>query len=409
MRQFGIFFFDHQRHHLTLSRLSVKNRQAVAYLYGSSQYQIDAVHLGITLAYYGLLRVPSSSESSDIDIFTSLPGDAGSYETSFLNFARMIYRYYRQFAQSDPVEALQYIYLLCLNADAQSPTGEQQIARCHDYIRELVTETRAYSELLGDVRNDGTKIPGQIEKDLRLIHLRNEKEYLASIVKAAAKRADQERRFADTILLYNLAEEYDSVIQVLNAALGASLSQPSAASAATASSESTQANQSQSFGMADDLLSSAKSILEHYDRSAIVLHRISKKARETCQTLLRIKEAMSQFEQNRLEDALAIIENLSIIPLDGDLASIIRRAEEVKELDEAILRNFDTVILTTMNILYKIHAQLKESPYGDASRQQRMNDVRKKARALMMFAGMLRYRLSSETYATLTRWDVFLH
>lgn len=317
----------------------------------------------------------------------------------------MIYRYYRQFAQSDPTEALQYIYLICLNADAAAPVGEEQIRKCHDYIRQLVTDSRAISELLGDVRPDGTKVPGQIERNLKLIHLKNEKEYLAGIVKNAAQRADQEKRFADTILLYNLAEEYDSVIQVLNIALGSSLSQPSKAAA-----ESMQANQSSAFGMADDLVSSAKSILEHYDRSAMVLHRISKKARETCQILLQLKEAIILFEQhNRLEDALAIIENLNIIPLDGDLASIIRRAEDVKELDDTVLRNFDTILLTTMNILYKIHSQLKESPYGDASRQQKMNDVRKKARALMMFSGMLRYRLSSETYATLTRLDVFLH
>jgi nuclear pore complex protein Nup93 len=161
--------------------------------------------------------------------------------------------------------------------------------------------------------------------------------------------------------------------------------------------------------MADDLVTSARGILDHYDRSAIVLHRISKKARETCNILLRLKEAFALQEQNRLEDALNVIEQLNIIPLDGDLVTIIRRAEEFKELDESILRNFDTVLLTTMNILYKIHAALKESPYGDASRQQKMNDIRKKARALMMYAGMLRYRLSGETYSHLTRLDVFLH
>lgn len=34
------------------------------------------------------------------------------------------------------------------------------------------------------------------------------------------------------------------------------------------------------------------------------------------------------------------------------------------------MRNFDVILLTTMNIIYKIHGGLKESPYGDASRQQ---------------------------------------
>lgn len=36
--------------------------------------------------------------------------------------------------------------------------GEEQVGICHDLIRELVMETRKYAELLGDVRNDGTKI-----------------------------------------------------------------------------------------------------------------------------------------------------------------------------------------------------------------------------------------------------------
>ena len=32
------------------------------------EFQVDAIHLAIALAYYGLLRVPSRAESSDVDI-----------------------------------------------------------------------------------------------------------------------------------------------------------------------------------------------------------------------------------------------------------------------------------------------------------------------------------------------------
>ena len=265
-------------------------------------------------------------------------------------------------------------------------------------------ESRAYAELLGDVRSDGTKVAGRVEQDLKLLHLRNEKEYLQNIVKAAAQRADQEKRFADTILLYNLAEEYDSVVQVLNAALGASLSKPGATAA-----ESAQAQASKSFGMVDDVASSARSILEHYDRSAMILHRISRKSRETCRMLLQLRDAFTLQEQNRLQEALDKVEELHLIPLRSDLTLIVRGAEDIKQLDEAVLRNLDTVLLNTMNILYKMHTALKESPYGDASRQETMNQLRMKARALMMFAGMLKYRLSGETYAQLTRLDVYLH
>ena len=74
-------------------------------------------------------------------------------------------------------------------------------------------------------------------------------------------------------------------------------------------------------------------------------------------------------------DAVALsqaIEGVKIIPLSSVLVDIIKAAEEFKELDEAIIRNFDTILLTTMDIIYKLHTALKESPFGDASRQTRL-------------------------------------
>lgn len=87
-----------------------------------------------------------------------LEQDASGYDAPAINFARMIYRYTRSFAQTDTEEALNYVYLICLNADLSGNIGKDQVSLCHDFIRELVMDTRKYSQLLGDVRNDGTKI-----------------------------------------------------------------------------------------------------------------------------------------------------------------------------------------------------------------------------------------------------------
>lgn len=84
--------------------------------------------------------------------------DASNYDAPRLNFARLIHRYTRAFAHTDTEEALNYLYLICLNADVSGTIGKEQVALCHDYVRELVMDTRKYSQLLGDVRNDGTKI-----------------------------------------------------------------------------------------------------------------------------------------------------------------------------------------------------------------------------------------------------------
>jgi hypothetical protein len=44
---------------------------AVVSLYNHQELQVEAVHLAIALAYYGLLRVPSRIEASEVEICQS--------------------------------------------------------------------------------------------------------------------------------------------------------------------------------------------------------------------------------------------------------------------------------------------------------------------------------------------------
>ncbi|GAA5897343.1 linker nucleoporin NIC96 [Sporobolomyces salmoneus] len=423
LKKFGESHFDPKGNrpllYFQVLLISGQFELAIAFLQQHPQYQADAVHFAIALEYYGLLRVPPRSKIADVELLVD-----ASTSTPSLSFSRLIHRYTRSFVHTDALEALQYLYLICLNADLPGEQGKEQIELAHEFVRELVMETRQYSTLLGDVRNDGTKIPGQIEKDLKLLHLPDARTYLLSIVKSAALRADTEQRFSEAILLYNLAEEYDSVVSVLNLELSNSLSKPST-SYVNQTGGSLDGNkyftqrEGGTIGMTaaaqggtggQDVSEIAKSILEHYDRSSSMASRVGRKRRETCEVLMKLKQAMGLYEQTKLEQALQTIESTSLIPLSSDLVTIIRASEELKEVDDTIVRNLDIILLTTMTILYKLHQQLKDSPFGgDQSRQQKMIELRSKGRSLMMFAGMLRYRLTSETYSQLTRLDVFLH
>ncbi len=391
--------------------LSGQFERAVGFLYQHPSYQADAVHFAIALAYYGLLRVAPRTKSNEVELVVLTPGAAGAEPSASLNFARLLHRYTRQFVQSDAAEAVQYLYLICLSADLPAPAGQEQVALCHDYVRELVMESRAWTELLGDVRGDGTVVPGMLQRDLKLLHLADSKAYLGGIVKAAAARADQERRWSEAVMLYNLAEEHDSVIAVLNVELGLSLSQPaSSTTAANASSSGYFKPGVETVSLqSGDVVAQARSILAHYDRLGAGSRPVSRRNRETCLTLLRLKEAMTLYETGQYDASLAAIEEVGLVPLSSDIVGISRAAEDFKSLDEAVVRNFDVILLAAMNVIYQLHKQLKESPFGDASRQQRMGELRGKARSLMMFAGMLRYRLTGETYGQLTRLDVFIH
>jgi len=394
--------------------LSGQFERAVGFLYQHPSYQADAVHFAIALGYYGLLRVAPRTKASEVELVVLAPvtgAAAGAEPSASLNFARLLHRYTRQFVQSDAAEAVQYLYLICFNADLPAPAGQEQVATCHDYVRELVMESRAWTELLGDVRGDGTVVPGMLQRDLKLLHLADSKAYLGGIVKAAAARADQERRWSEAVMLYNLAEEHDSVIAVLNVELGLSLSQPATSTtAANASSNSYFKPGVETVSLqSGDVVAQARSILAHYDRLGAGSRPVSRRNRETCLTLLRLKEGMSFYEQGQYAQALAAIEDVGLIPLGADIVAISRAAEDFKQLDEAVVRNFDVILLAAMNVLYQLHRQLKESAFGDSARAQRMAELRQKARSLMMFAGMLRYRLTGETYGQLTRLDVFIH
>lgn len=48
--------------------LGVTDVQAVAFLHNNRQYSVDAVHFAIALTYYGLLRVPTAAQASDVDL-----------------------------------------------------------------------------------------------------------------------------------------------------------------------------------------------------------------------------------------------------------------------------------------------------------------------------------------------------
>src|SRR3954469_15567295 len=63
------------------------------------------------------------------------------------------------------------------------------------------------------------------------------------------------------------------------------------------------------------------------------------------------------------------MEQLNLIPLEGDMTAITRKAEDFREMDEAISRNFSEILVQTMTCLSKVYNTLKESPYGDLGRQ----------------------------------------
>ena len=131
---------------------------------------------------------------------------------------------------------------------------------------------------------------------------------------------------------------------------------------------------------------------------------------DVCRTLLGLKQAASLYHSEQLTSALQVLESLHVLPLDAesrkDVVSITRKAESFKLYDDSITMNFSDIVLMAMNLLYKLHQSLKESM--ERTNSAVLFEYQSQARALMMWAGMLRFRMSNETYCQLTRLDVFV-
>ncbi|KAH9953533.1 nucleoporin-interacting protein NIC96 [Russula dissimulans] len=357
--------------------------RAVAALGDHLETEIEAVHLAIALAYHGLLRAPSRAESSDItplSLSSSLP--------PALSFSTLIWRYVRQFVRLDAKEALQYVHTVTLGADQPGSIGKEQLELAWDLVRRVIVLANAgpaWDELVGGFRADGMRFTGVIEQAAPLLKLNDTHELNAEIFVPAARQAEESDRVLQAIKLYNLAGEYTTVVNSLAAALGTTLAAPGGGGERARSLEA-----------------AAIDIVRHYER----MGRAPGRARDAVVKLLRVREALDAKAEGRVDRALEIVESTDLVPLDGDVAKINRRAEEFKELHDSLQRNLHAYLPLTMDVIAGVYQKVKASNTPDTSRQMTLAGLRKKSRSLMVFAGMLRYRLSPDVYSYLARLDV---
>jgi nuclear pore complex protein Nup93 len=260
--------------------------EAIKFLYEVAP--TDALHVAVTLAYYGLLRVSDfSSAAGKLLTFTST-------ELPQLNFAQMIGFYTQDFRTANVVAAVDYLTLICLNGDLKGELGSRQVAICHQGLRELVLESREFAVLLGDVRLDGQRVTGAIEERMRLVHFEDSDDFIRTVTIQAASIADDNGRITDAVLLYDLAGEYDHVIDITNRALSEAIAmdmdQEKAIQQAQPPAEEPQ-QKNLSISSVEDPVKLAQSIIAIYNNNPVYHEKISQSNKETCGVLLRMNEA----------------------------------------------------------------------------------------------------------------------
>ncbi|BCR87040.1 linker nucleoporin NIC96 [Aspergillus chevalieri] len=383
--------------------------QAVSYL--GSYAPVSAVHFAVALAYYGLLRVS--------DFYTS-----GEEILSFtvkqhpqINFGYLVTQYTREFRTGFVEAAVDYFSLLCLNADLPGSLGKSQASVCHEALREFILETRDFAKLLGDIRSDGTRIKGVIEQRLGLIKLVDQDEFLKTITVQAAAVADDKGLITDAVLLYHLAEDYDHVIDIINRALSDAVAvdlggsglklQPLLPRTHTLKDgqEVAEPGSSLSLTAVEDPVVLAKNMIGLYNTNALYYQRIRQINRDTCGLLLRMMEAKAEVEAGKWTPALDAINELNILPLRArSSVSYIRSAAQAfSSFPPIISRNVGHVIMWSIACIGHERERLNSGAYENEIRQGMADELLVMAKDLMIFSGMVKYKLPPRVYETLAR------
>lgn len=248
-----------------------------------------------------------------------------SYSTKDLpqiNIAYLITQYTREFRMGDVEAAVNYFTLICLNSDLPGALGDGLSTVCHEALRELTLETRDYAKLLGDIKLDGSHVPGVIERRLDLVSLADPPGFLRTITLQAAAVADESVLVADAVLLYHLAGEYDKVVTVINKSLSEVVSQSLGTLPAKIqplkpykqSMKDGLGRQSHHYSLSlmamDDPLVLAKNIMGLYSTDAGYYEKIQSSNLRTWKMLLRALDAKTRVEQGRWNEALDVCDLL---------------------------------------------------------------------------------------------------
>ncbi|CCC68554.1 hypothetical protein NCAS_0B04700 [Naumovozyma castellii] len=354
---------------------------AVEYAY--SLNEIDAVHLAIGLANQGLLSVTSKMTDTLITVENN---------KRMICIAKVLGNYTKSFKYSDPRIAAEYLVLIALSNDPA------QIEICHEALRELVLETKEFSLLLGKINRDGARIPGVIEERQPLLHLQNEKEFLRIITEQAARKADEDGRTRDSLLLYQLSEEYDVVLTIINGLLGDILSDSDLTQPLLTADDNYETN---------PILLAQKLILMYSDNSEIS-KQINVTNKETCSLLLQMVEIRKIYSANQWHNVLTQIEGLDILPFSNELSAR-KKAEQFTLLDENIVKTVPNLLIITLMCISKIVHSLVQNRYlFSETKDQQISFLKNISRNCMAYAGIIQYKMPRETYSTLINLDVAL-
>lgn len=360
--------------------------KAIEYLHWNGQ-NVDGVHFAIALMQAGTLRISTSPESAFVK-----QGGSSSSRVAAVNFGQLVCSHARTLVKGDILDAVNYLLLLSLARPPSTSPGQGPYdALCQDSLRDLILQSGDYGSLLGDMRHDGTVIPGSLAQYSRLLGLQDSRSFMEVLTSAAAAKCHREGRFREALQLYNLGNQYDRVMQVLCARLSHAFTAPYAAL---------------EF---EELRRTAESILRYYTSQPHISSALTPGTLHTCSSLVGLLNLRRLEEEANWAAALQLLLGVELLPLEADISAIAAAADRARSLPEALTMILPELALLAMTVLVRRAGELKTYIGIDSARAGQFEKLSRMGRNLMTFVGMLKIRIPQDIFAQLTRMEIALH
>ncbi|KAL6939841.1 hypothetical protein ACO0RG_003688 [Hanseniaspora osmophila] len=380
---YGVSHFG-ANNYIQVLLLSGLYNSVVEYVLGDVKVsnELDSFHLIFCLHIYDLLNL------NQLQKFVTLDKIFATYISSFVN--------------TDPKIAVEYILLLPIHGNTDL------IEICHTMIRELVLNTKEFSVLLGRINSvDGTRIPGVLEERYRLMYIDDKNQFLHTITERAARKADEDGRIDDSLLLYQLSEEYDIVFSIVNKSLSDLLS----------SFDYLQKKQLQDilWDETDDtnvivLASRLANLYLKQNNNLEISSKIGSKKKEALLVLLKIVDVWRLYTNDDYLACADMIKSLDLLPIfmSENVArrGIANGSTISNDTNEVVSKNIPNLLILTMSCISHLIKQTKQSAYQ--TEDQRKNSIaplKKIAKNCMTYVGMTYYKMSRETYSILLNME----
>ncbi|EPY51188.1 nucleoporin Npp106 [Schizosaccharomyces cryophilus OY26] len=352
--------------------------RAVNYLY--TFYPVEATHYAIAMSYYGLLHTCNYEKNENILIHEA--------DSVRINYPQLIVAYIGYLGS---VDTLVYVdYIACISLVSSYKTC------CMNLVKILLLQSHDFSKFLGDIREDTERTTGLLDLYLPLVPF--DQDSLQALYAEGARNADDDGRYGDSILLYHLLGDYDTVIGVAVKNLSQSILSRGLWMADSQDQSQQKSSPNVVANGAPDVL--ARSLLEIYEANLEKSAKVSKTNRDMCKLLLRVMDARTLYDKGEWKGVLSEIAKMDILPLDGNMEHVPeslnslflrQKAINLLTLPPEITNVVSFLLFMAMSSIKELFNTLHKNP--EEAEKGLISNLQFIASNLIMYSTMIEHRL----------------